>query len=166
MLAASACLPVASSAQDRESDRQRSSKNGSLEGAVADLQFELHYGRPKTRGRELWGGLVPWGKVWRAGANEATTVHFSRNARILGNDIPAGSYSLFVIPEKERWTFILNKVAEQWGAYLYDSEQDLCRFSVAVETGEFAEELTYSFENGKIYLAWGELRAGFPIESR
>ena len=154
----------------QETSHERSSRHDILVGSVGELEFEIHYGRPKARGRQLWGGLVPWGKVWRAGANEATTIQVSKNARVLGNDIPAGRYSLFVIPEKTQWTFILNRVADQWGSFLYDSAEDLCRFSVETEAvdpdgPEHAEELTYSFENGQIYLAWGHLRAGFPIES-
>ncbi|MEO5912402.1 MAG: DUF2911 domain-containing protein [Pelobium sp.] len=100
----------------------------------------LTYSRPNVKGREVFGSLEPYGAVWRTGANAATTITFTDDVTVAGNKVPAGKYSLFTIPAKDEWVVILNKTADQWGAYDYKSEQDLLRFSVKPSTIKPATE--------------------------
>ncbi len=93
-------------------------------------QVTLKYARPNVSGRAIFGKLVPFGEVWRTGANQNTTLSFDKEVSIDGKTLPAGTYALFAIPEKNNWTIILNKQNDQWGAYTYDEKQDILRFNV------------------------------------
>ncbi|HEY0896308.1 MAG TPA: DUF2911 domain-containing protein [Sphingobacteriaceae bacterium] len=97
--------------------------------------IKIQYSRPNMKGRKIFGDLVPWDQVWRTGANSATTITFTDDVRLEGNAVPAGQYGLFTIPGKTEWTIILNKKAQQWGAYEYDQAQDFLRFTVKPVTG-------------------------------
>jgi hypothetical protein len=94
---------------------------------------KVTYGRPQKRNRAIFGELVPYGKVWRTGANEATELTTTGEITLAGNRIPAGTYTIFTIPEKDSWTIILNRDLGQWGAYRYDEGRDLLRFSVPIK---------------------------------
>jgi hypothetical protein len=93
-------------------------------------KITLTYSRPNIRGRKVFGGLVPYGAVWRLGANSATIIKFSDDVIIEGNKVPAGEYGMFAIPTQGDWTIILNKTAHQWGAYTYKDADDFLRFKV------------------------------------
>src|ERR1700739_404243 len=93
-------------------------------------KITLTYSRPNIRGRKIFGGLVPYGEVWRLGANSATIIKFSDDVTIEGNKVPAGEYGMFAIPTQGDWTIILNKTAHQWGAYEYKQADDFLRFTV------------------------------------
>src|SRR5476649_2069893 len=82
-------------------------------------KITITYSRPNVKGRLIFGGINPYGQVWRTGANSATVINFSENVIMEGRSVPAGSYSLFTIPDKDEWTVILNKTVKQWGAYSY-----------------------------------------------
>jgi Protein of unknown function (DUF2911) len=101
-----------------------------LKQRVGLTDIEIVYSRPGVKGREIFGGLEAYGKVWRTGANTATKVTFSTPVKFGGKDIPAGSYALYSIPGPDEWTVILNNVTGQWGAYQYDQKNDLCRITV------------------------------------
>ena len=149
---------VPAAAQKREDDGGRASKNGLTEGKIGATEVTITYGRPKVRGRTIWGNLVPFGKVWRAGADEATTITFSQDVKVEGQAVPAGTYSLFFIPEQEAWTLILNKVAQLWGAFRYDEKQDQARATVKpVASTDSTEELTFSIEGDQVVLEWEKL---------
>lgn len=153
-------------AQKRDSDSGRASKNGLTEGKIGGADVNITYGRPKVKGRTIWGNLVPYSKVWRAGADEATTVTFSQNVKVEGQDVPAGTYALFFIPEKDEWTVILNKVPQQWGAFRYDESQDQLRAKVKpMATDEPVEELTYDVADDKIVLKWEKLAVPVTVTS-
>ena len=108
----------------------------------------ITYSRPNVKGRVIFGGINPWGQVWRTGANAATTITFSENVIMEGHSVPAGTYSLFTIPEKDEWTVILNKTAKQWGAYSYKEADDFLRFTVKpVYLAEKRETFTMQFTN-------------------
>jgi len=96
-------------------------------------KVSVTYSRPNVKARKIFGELVPYGQVWRTGANAATSIDFSENVIINGKDIPAGKYALFCIPEENEWTIILNKQVDQWGAYTYDQHNDFLRFQVKPE---------------------------------
>ncbi|MBC7998656.1 MAG: DUF2911 domain-containing protein [Leptolyngbya sp.] len=101
-----------------------------LKQRVGLTDVEINYSRPGVRGREIFGKQLPYGQVWRTGANGATKVVFSTDVKLNGNTIPAGTYALMTIPGKDEWTVIINKGAEQWGSYKYDEKADVVRFKV------------------------------------
>jgi tetratricopeptide (TPR) repeat protein len=118
------------------------------------------YSRPNTKGRKIFGGLEPYGQVWRTGANSATVIKFSDEVTIEGNKVPAGEYALFTIPDAKEWTVILNKNTKQWGAYEYKQADDVLRFKVKpMKTPAMVETFTIQFNNvttsaADMYLAW------------
>jgi hypothetical protein len=113
-------------------------------------KITLTYSRPNTKGRKIFGGLEPYGQVWRTGANSATVITFTDEVTIEGNKVPAGEYALFSIPAANEWTIILNKATKQWGAYEYKPADDFLRFKVkAGKTTEPIETFTMQFANVK-----------------
>lgn len=118
------------------------------------------YSRPNVKGRKIFGGINPYGQVWRTGANAATTITFTENVIFEGNKVPAGIYALFSIPEETDWTIILNKTAKQWGAYGYKQEDDVLRVKVKSRpVDEKRETFTMQFANSttkstELYLVW------------
>lgn len=131
-----------------------------LKQRVGLTDIEITYSRPGVKGRVIYGGIVPYGQVWRTGANEATKITFSTPVKLDGHDVPAGTYALFTIPGEDQWTIILNKDANQWGAFHYQPKDDLIRFTVnPVSIGESIETFTIEFnrirdESALINLVW------------
>lgn len=125
----------------------------------------IDYHQPSVKGRKIWGALVPYGKVWRAGANQTTSIAFSSDAKVHGKKVPAGKYAFFVIPNEKDWTIILNKTIK-WGAFSYKQEEDVLRFTVPVEQMKSSEEkLTYSIsETGEVSLLWANAKASFDVQ--
>jgi hypothetical protein len=123
-------------------------------------KITVTYSRPNVKGRKIFGGINPYGQVWRTGANAATVITFNENVILEGNKVSAGTYSLFSIPDEKTWTIILNKTAKQWGAYSYKQADDLLRFKVKpVEVKEKRETLTMQFANSTtkttdFYIVW------------
>lgn len=130
-----------------------------LRGTIGSTNITVNYGSPAVNGRELWGGLVPFGKVSRTGANEAVKISLSAPLKLGGTTIPEGAYSLFTLPEnQEDWSYIINKVADQWGAYEYDQGQDVARVKTSSTTSEtFSERMDFSIVDNKLQLHWGNL---------
>ena len=149
----------------RGDDAERQSKNGRLEAEIGGVRVVVHYGRPEVRGRKLWGELVPYGRVWRTGADEATTISIDRDAEVGGQRVPAGTYSLFTVPQAGAWTVILNRTARQWGAFSYDAGQDVARFEVQTRAGGHVEALDFAPGEGEILLRWERLRVPIPIRA-
>lgn len=132
-------------------------------------RIEVAFARPAVKGRKIWGGLVPYGQVWRAGANSATTIAFSHPVKVDGRAIPAGTYGLFVIPQEKAWTLILNRKAKQWGAYDYKAEEDVLRWEVPVHAGPLQEFLDCRIvpvdgRRAIVELGWERLRVNFAAE--
>jgi len=128
------------------------------------------YSRPKMKGREVFGELVPYGEVWRTGANEATELRLYNDMTISGQKIPAGTYSLFTIPEKNQWTIILNKTENQWGAYDYDEEKDYLRIKAPARTSAAPiEDFSIAFqptENGaNLFMGWDGTYVEVPFKN-
>ncbi|MCD8740637.1 DUF2911 domain-containing protein [Mucilaginibacter roseus] len=123
-------------------------------------KITLTYSRPNVKDRKIFGGIQPYGQVWRTGANWATTINFTEDVLVEGNKVPAGTYSLFTIPGEKEWTVILNKTVKQWGAYDYKQEDDLVRFKVPmIALKEKRETFTVAFanvntKNADLYLLW------------
>lgn len=109
------------------------SPTGTVKQRVGLTDISVVYSRPGMKGRVIFGGLVPYDEVWRAGANAATRISFSTPVNFGGTEVPAGTYGLFAIPGREEWTVILNKVANQWGAYQYNPKEDVVRVTAKPE---------------------------------
>jgi hypothetical protein len=111
-------------------------------------KISLVYSRPDVRGRKIFGGMEPYGAVWRTGANSATVIKFTDEVSMEGNKVPAGEYGLFSIPGEKEWTIILSKQPKQWGAYMYKEADDFLRFKVKTERlGALTETMTLAFTN-------------------
>jgi hypothetical protein len=150
---------------ERGDDADRKSKNGRAEGVVDGVEVVVEYGRPNVNGREIWGGLVPYGEVWRTGANEATTIHFSADVIVEGVAVAAGTYALFTLPEADSCTILFNSEAEQWGAFDYDSAKDVASITVTPEPADFVETFEISVEEGGVALRWAEVAIEFNVEA-
>ena len=151
-------------AQERGDDSARASKNGLAQGKIGAADVKVTYGRPKVKGREIWGALVPYDAVWRAGADEATTITFSKDVKVEGKAVPAGTYGLFYLPKKDGWTVILNKVPKQWGAFRYADKDDLLRVDVKPMMDQpMTEELTYEVAGDKVVLKWEKVAVPFTV---
>lgn len=134
----------------------------------AAVKVKVAYSRPAKKGREIFGTLEPFGKVWRAGANESTEVTFFVPVTVGGKKITAGSYSLFAIPEKDKWTIIINTVTNRWGAYSYDEKKDVVRFTVPVKPLDAVVEnlsMTFTEATGgaNLVIGWDKTAVEVPI---
>ncbi len=126
----------------------------------------VNYSSPAVKGRKIWGDLVPYGEVWRTGANEATTMEFSRDVLISGQRLPAGKYAFFTIPGEKSWTLIFNKEPNQWGSYNYKQEMDALRVDVKSKASKsFNERLSITISNkGKAAVAWENVEVHFTVK--
>ena len=126
-----------------------------LVGKVGKTNITINYSSPSVKGRKIWGGLVPYGQVWRTGANEATTFTTDKDIKVEGQILKAGTYSFFTIPEKNEWTIIFNSVAKQWGAFKYEQKDDVLRVKAKeINSESFKEKLTYTIEKNKLIISW------------
>ena len=163
-------LVMISSHSYAQNDKKvRISPKASVIQTVGFTEVGIDYNRPGVKERIIWGGLVPYNKVWRAGANEATKFTFSTDVKINDKTLKAGSYSFFVIPTKEKWIIIFNKVADQWGAFEYNEAEDALRFEVTPEEGSMQEWLAYTITKTSnnstiVRLEWEKLIIPFTIE--
>ena len=134
----------------------------------APVAIKVVYGRPQKKGRAIFGTLVPYGQIWRTGANEATEITFYKDTNFGGNKLKAGTYVLHTIPGETEWTVILNKNLNVWGAYAYDQAADALRFTVKPTTDvEEIEAFSIAFDNGvnkAMVLAWDKTRVSIPIK--
>lgn len=131
--------------------------------------IKVIYSRPAKKGREIFGVLEQFGKVWRLGANESTEIRFYKNAKLGDTRVKAGSYSLFVIPERDKWILILNKQLDKWGAFTYDQRKDLTRIEVPLKyLAKPIELLSITFnpyaKGAKMIIAWDQTMVEIPIE--
>jgi hypothetical protein len=136
--------------------------------AVGGAEVHIAYGRPAVKERKVWGELVPYNRVWRAGANEATTFTCNSDVRIDGHTLPAGTYTFFVIPTENEWTVIFNRVPRQWGAFNYNPAFDALRLTVNPAETTHEEHLSYSIapagaNSARVTLAWEKRTAAFEI---
>src|SRR5437762_9309143 len=134
--------------------------------ALTDIKVTYH--RPLVNGRKIWGGLVPLGEVWRAGANENTTIDISDAVTIEGQPLPKGTYGLHMIPTADSWTVIFSKMAGAWGSYSYSQAEDALRVTVKPRPNEMEEALEYEFEDLKpesstVTLKWEKLAVSFKV---
>ena len=146
----------------------RVSPEQTLKQTVGLTDITITYSRPGVRNRTIWGALVPYGQVWRTGANEATSITFSEDVTINGQALPKGAYSLHTIPGADEWTIIFNKTAKQWGSYSYDATTDALRVKAKPESSPFSEWLTFdipqmSTDSAKVVLRWEKVAVPFTV---
>jgi hypothetical protein len=151
-------------------DLPRVSSKGTVTQNFGYTTVTIEYHRPSVKGRKIWNRVVPLNKVWRTGANEATTIQFSTEVNVNGNKVPAGKYSLFTIPSEEAWTVFLNKVDKQWGAYNYNEKEDLLRFKVSPHKSDFTETMLFTFSDITLNSAvvnfyWENVHFSFLLET-
>jgi len=149
----------------------QASSAASVKERVGVTDVSVEYSRPNARERKIFGGLVPYGQVWRTGANAATKITFSTDVKLGGTAVPAGSYALFTIPGEAEWTVILSKVTEEWGSYAYDPKDDQARVKVKpVAMAEPLETMTIGVQDirsGKanLVIAWEKTKVPVPIDT-
>lgn len=168
-LAVLALLPAGARAQTTLTAPQPSPA-ASVSQTVGITRLEVVYHRPAVKGRQIWGGLVPYGQVWRAGANENTTFSASSAVKIGGKTLPAGTYGVHMLPTAKDWTVIFSKVNAAWGSFTYDPKEDALRVKVRpVPTTDFEERLSYRFDDPTdrattLVLRWEKLAVPLRIE--
>ena len=146
----------------------RPSPAATLKQTIGLTDMTITYSRPGVKGRKIWGDLVPYDKVWRTGANEATTIAFSDDVTINGQPLPKGTYSLHTIPGPEQWTIIFNKVATQLGSFNYDQAQDALRVTAKPHADELNEWMTFSVpaltpDSATVEIKWERLAVPFTV---
>jgi Protein of unknown function (DUF2911) len=147
----------------------RVSQGATVSQTIGVTQMTLAYSRPGVKGRPIWGALVPYGKPWRTGANEATTFTTTDPIVVAGQKLPAGTYSFFTVPARGAWTVIFSRQKDLWGAFSYDSTQDQLRISATPDTtAPHTEWMALGFENLStsscdLVLRWEKLRLAVPI---
>jgi hypothetical protein len=147
----------------------RPSQKAQVMQTVGLTDVTINYSRPGVKGRVIWGDLVPYDKVWRTGANEATSITFSTDVKVNGQPLAAGTYSFHTIPTKSDWTLIFNKKVDQWGSYSYDEKDDALRITVKTQSHEATEWMEFSLPNiavdkATVALDWEKLRIPFEIQ--
>jgi hypothetical protein len=146
------------------------SPRATLKQRVGLTDIEINYSRPGVKGRKIFGGLEPWGEVWRAGADTATRITFSTPVKLNGQEVPAGTYGLFALLGEDAWTIILNKVPNQWGAYAYNQKDDVVRVTTKpVKLAELVETFTIDLndlrdESATLNLIWEHTRVPVKLE--
>ncbi len=135
---------------------------------ITDVRVSYH--RPSANGRHIFGGLVPYDVIWRAGANDPTTITFSTPVKIEGQEVAPGTYSFFYIPGRDQWMFVLNRFTGGWGTYSYDPAEDVLRVKVTAQPAEMQERLVYSFDDGKkdeitLVMRWEKTRVPVKISA-
>jgi hypothetical protein len=168
-LATLAFTLVATAALAQQVDFPRPSPNASVSQLVGITEITLHYSRPGVKNRKIWGGLVPYGQVWRTGANENTTIAFSTPVKIGSHELPAGTYGLQTIPTAGDWTVIFSKDAELWGAFDYKPEHDALRIQATPRPAEPEERMSFAFDDltdtsATVVLRWERLAVPFTVE--
>ena len=135
-------------------DKKPASPKETVETTIEGTKITIVYSRPSAKGRKVMGELVPFGQVWRTGANDATTIEFDKAVTIEGKSLAAGKYALFTIPGEKEWTIIFNKEPKQWGAYKYKESDDVLRVNVKPGKADFTETFTIALEKEGMNLKW------------
>lgn len=160
-----AVLALASAFQVNAQDAKPASPKETVTETVGGAKTTIVYCKPSAKGRKIMGGLVPYGQVWRTGANEATTVTFDKAVKVEGKDLAAGTYALFTIPGENEWTIIFNKESQQWGAYNYKESEDVLRVKVKpAKTDSFVETFTITPEKNQVSLKWENTAVAFQVK--
>jgi hypothetical protein len=149
-------------------DLPRPSQHAVVTQRIGITDVTINYHRPMVNKRKVWGSLVPYGQVWRAGANENTTIEFTDSVNIEGKPLPKGTYGLHMIPGENEWTVIFSKNSTSWGSFTYDPAEDALRVTVKPQTADFHEALTYDFDDvnpdsSVVTLRWEKVAVPFKV---
>jgi hypothetical protein len=148
-----------------QTKKPRVSPPESVTGKINDANIAINYSSPSVKERKIWGGLVPYDTVWRAGANEATTFETDKDIKIAHKLLPAGKYGFFLVPrEKGKWIAVFNKVPNQWGAFKYDKAKDQLRVEVKTSSLKNKQEmLIYKLTSKGFSLDWDIMSVFIPV---
>lgn len=147
-----------------QGDKKMASPPAKAEGKSGAASVTIDYHQPSAKGRKIMGGLVPYGEVWRTGANKTTSITVSAAVKVEGQDLAAGTYALFTIPGESEWTIIINKNIE-WGAYSYKQGDDVLRVKVKpTKTDSFVETFNISYTNDQVILKWENTQVAFSVK--
>ena len=149
-------------------DLPRPSQHAVVTQRIGITDVTINYHRPMVNKRKVWGGLVPYGQVWRAGANENTTIKFTDPVTVEGKPLPKGTYGLHMIPGESEWTIIFSNNSTSWGSFTYDQAEDALRVTVKPQTAEFREALAYDFDDvtpnsSVVTLRWEKVALPFKV---
>jgi len=156
------------SAQSFVLDLPRQSQHAQVSQKIGITDITISYHRPLVNNRKVWDGLVPYGQVWRAGANENTTISFSDPVTIEGKALDKGTYGLHMIPTADQWTIIFSKNSTSWGAFTYKEAEDALRVTVKPAAAEMHNALTYDFDDVQpssavVTMAWEKVAVPFKV---
>lgn len=160
------CISTLGVAQERGNDEPRVSPNASVSQTIGTTEISITYGRPSVNDREIFGALEAFDEIWRTGANESTAITFSDDVQIEGEELEAGTYSLYTVPGENEWTIIINEKLS-WGTQ-YDKAEDVLRVNVEPTQGEHMEQFMIYFENvtensAECVIHWDETKVPFTI---
>ncbi len=155
-------------AQSAVLDLPRDSQHAVLTQRIGITDITINYHRPLVKGRRIFGGIVPYGQVWRAGANENTTISITDPVSIEGQALSAGTYGLHMIPEENEWTVVFSKMANAWGSFTYNEKEDALRVRVKPQATAFHEALTYDFDqptanSAIVAMSWDKVEVPFKV---
>jgi tetratricopeptide (TPR) repeat protein len=145
-------------AQSAVLDLPRQSQHAVLTQRIGITDITINYHRPLVNDRKVWGGIIPYGQVWRAGANENTTITFSDPVTVEGKPLDKGTYGLHMIPAEDQWTVIFSKNSTSWGSFTYKPEEDALRINIKPQATDFHNALTYDFDQLKADSAVATMR--------
>ncbi|MBS1682478.1 MAG: DUF2911 domain-containing protein [Bacteroidetes bacterium] len=164
-------IVISGSAFSQEALSPRTSPLAITTARYKNTYLKITYSQPQKKGREIFGKLVPYGQVWRTGANEATEITVTDDIKINGTQLKAGTYSMFTIPGKEKWLVILNSDLGLWGAYNYNQKNDVLRFEAMAELipGELVYEpftirIDQKTDTATLVLLWDRTQVNIPIQ--
>jgi len=169
-LAAVAVLAVSLPAVAQPLTLPQVSPHATVSQTVGLTDVAIDYHRPSVNGRTIWGGLVPYGAVWRAGANDNTTITFSQPVRVEGQELAAGTYGLHMVPSEGEWVIAFSNNHTSWGSFTYDEAEDALRVTVTPASAPFEEQLRYEVsdvdnDSATVSLYWEKLRVPFHVET-
>jgi hypothetical protein len=163
------CVPLFSSAQNVP--KPRTSPLAIVTTHYKNTYLKITYSQPQKNSRDIFGKLVPYDQVWRTGANEATEMTITHDILVNGTSLKAGTYSLFTVPGKEKWTIIFNGDLGLWGSYNYNPKMDVMRFDVPTKlTSEnivyepFTIRIDQKTDTAELFLLWDNIQVDFPIQ--
>ena len=147
----------------------RQSQHAQVMQRIGVTDITINYHRPLANGRQIWGKVVPYGQVWRAGANENTTITFTDPVTIEGQPLDKGTYGLHMIPGENQWTVIFSKDSTSWGSFSYKQDQDALRVNVKPQTAELHDALAYDFNDVKpdstvVTMSWDKVSVPFKVQ--
>ena len=159
---------ILGNAQSTQLDLPLQSQHATVTQRLGVTDITINYHRPLANGRKIWGGLVPYGQVWRAGANENTTITFSDPVTIEGKPLAAGTYGLHMIPNEDQWTIIFSKMHTAWGSFSYDQAEDALRVTVKPGTADLHNALAYDFDQLQpdstvVTMRWDKVAVPFKV---